>query len=163
MRTVRTRIKKLMKAGLPVMYIGMVSVACTSKGPHPAEGEGDFEHDPGTHPGDTPPSDDDTGAASPLDDPGTAPPSDDTGAPPPDDTAAPPTGETVCYPGALTDHTACFAVVDATDDMGADYAYPEPYLGNPQYSKPTRYIDLRVADHSKAVARNFVFDEFMSV
>jgi hypothetical protein len=155
MRTARTRIKKLMKAGLPVMYIGMVSVSCTSKGPHPAEGEGDFERDPGTDPGDAPPPEEDTGTASPLDDPGTAPP--------PDDTGTPPTGETVCYPGALTDYTACFAVVNATDSMGEDYAYPEPYLGNPQYRKPTRYVDLRVADHSQAVAKNFVFDEFMSV
>ena len=157
MITLRRRIKKLMKAGLPVVYIGLVSVACSSKGPHPAEGEGDFELDPGTPTGDVTPLQDDTGAAlPPEDDTGTAPPPDD-------DTGVPPTGETVCYPGALSEYTACFAVVDASDTMGADYAYPEPYLGNPQYSKPIRYIDLRVADHSQAVAKNFVFDEFMSV
>ncbi len=150
-------------------------MACTPKektGPHPSEGEGPNEFDPGM------PSDDDSESDDrPSDDaPSEDPPPDD---PPPTDPPDPPqdTGEhgaedtgsvpdesvvEVCYPGALNDYTACFPIVPATPSMGSDYAYPEPYEGNPQYNPPTAYLDLRVSDHEHALSPNFVFSEFMS-
>ena len=127
-------------ACLAQMYLG-----CSAKGPHPAEGEGEMEDDPGVG----------TDTATP--------PQDDTAAPPLVDDTGDPMGETVCYPGAATDYTACFRVVDASDSMGADYEYPAPYADNPQYSRPTRFVDLRLADHSQAMAPNFQLDEFMNV
>jgi len=135
-----------MRTEFTTVLCGLV-FGCTSKDSHPEPGEGEHEYDPG-------PSD-------PGPDPGgsdTAEP-EDTGSPV--DTAEP-SGVTVCYPGGLADYTACFPLVEASAEMGSDYDYPEPYMGNPLYSPPLRYIDLRIADHSEALAPNFVFDEFMS-
>ena len=152
----------------------LMAAACTEKessGPHPEEGEGANEFDPGPpideggvdggEPEETP--DGETPESDPPEDTG-SPEDEDTGEVPPSDTGSAPedVGVEVCYPGALEDYSACFPVVAATDSMGAGYAYPEPYEGNPQYNPPTGYLDLRVSDHDHPVSPNFVFSEFMS-
>ena len=156
-----------------VLIVGFgVGVACTPKdttGPHPAVGEGPEEFDPGPSNEDDPSSDD-----PPVDDP---PPDDSPPADPPMEDPAEDTGEhgaedtgsvleesavEVCYPGELSDYTDCFPIVPATASMGADYAYPEPFEGNPQYNPPTAYLDLRVSDHEHPLSPNFRFSEFMS-
>lgn len=141
-------------------------MSCTEKessGPHPEEGEGANEYDPGPPEDEAPSGDapDDDGSSDDPEEEDTGEPADD-----PEDTGSSPdpepAGREVCYPGELSDYTACFPVVEASDDMGSDYAYPEMFEGNPQYSKPVGYLDLRVSDHDTSLAPNFVFSEFMS-
>ena len=45
---------------------------------------------------------------------------------------------------------------------GSEYAYPEPYAGDAQYTAPTRFIELSVTDTSLAIAPNFSLAEVMS-
>jgi hypothetical protein len=142
---------------------------CTEKdrGPHPAEGEGEHELDPGPfgHPpgGEGSEADnggeDSSGGEGPGEgeDPGA---DEDTGGA--DTAEPPPTGATVCYPGPEEDYTACFPIVSSDEVTGPDYGYPEPFEGNPQYNAPSGYLDLRVSDHETGLSPNFVFSEFMS-
>ncbi len=67
----------------------------------------------------------------------------------------------VCYPGPSEDWTACVELVDHDPGWGADYDYPAPYLGSPQYEEPVRYVDLAVANPSLSIAPNFVLSELM--
>ena len=146
-----------MKIDLLVILCGF-SLGCTSKdSPNEELGEGEHEYDPGPSPGpagdpDPDPDDDPEPGGSDTGD------TDDTGSPP---DPVEPSGLTVCYPGEVSDYAACFPLVEASADMGSDYDYPEPRHDNPLYSAPVRYIDLRVSDHSQALAPNFVFEEFM--
>ena len=141
-----------MNKALLISFVLALVVGCSSKGPHPSPGEGDEEYDPGTpsaEPGDSGFDEDDDPGDLPRD--------------PMDDTGDSDGGIFVCYPGLNELGDTCFPLVEAGSDLGDGYAYPEPYLDNPQYNPPTRYIDLRVTDHSTAVAPNFNFGEFMSV
>ena len=160
-----------MKKNIPI-FVCIFCFACTEKespGPHPEEGEGANEFDPG------PPIDegspDGEGPDEPSDeDPPEDDPPEDTGPQDDEDTGdGSDTGSVteesvveVCYPGESSDYTACFPLVPATDSMGLDYAYPDLFEGNPQYSAPTAYLDLRVSDHEHSLSPNFVFSEFMS-
>ncbi len=89
----------------------------------------------------------------------------DTGEPEEEDTASNPPEETdieVCYPGPLFDYEVCFKTVDWSPTWGADYEYPELYQGNPQYSKPVRFLDLNQIDENTELAPNFISAEFMA-
>jgi hypothetical protein len=130
-------------AGMSMTLCIALALGCSSKTPQPEEPEGEREYDPGVI---SPPFIEDTGAPLPI----------------ADDTGQAASGQTVCYPGPLSDYTACFVVVEAHDGMGQDYAYPDPYQGNIQYSKPTHFIDLSGQNHGASLAPNFVFDEFMN-
>jgi len=72
-----------------------------------------------------------------------------------------PATDEVCYPGPDFDWTACVPVHDYDSAWGADYAYPDPYDGDPQYLAPARYVDLQTADPDMEVAPNFVLSELM--
>lgn len=150
------------------LLFSLCSCVEKDRGPHPAEGEGANEFDPG------PVEDSPEGGGSGgddgedgEDDPGEADPGgdasggvEDTGG---EDTAEPsPTGPTVCYPGPADDYTACFPIVSSDEAIGPDYDYPEPFEGNPQYRAPSGYVDLRVSDHEAGLSPNFVFSEFMN-
>lgn len=159
-----------MKTILSVVLCG-VGIACTSKdatgdasGPHPAEREGPNEFDPGPPTDEAPPTDDSPSEDPPVEEPPSDGPFDDTGVTPSEDTGLVPEALDieVCYPGELSDYTACFPIVPATSSMGDEYTYPPPHEGNPQYNPPTAYLDLRVSDHDHALSPNFVFSEFMS-
>ena len=146
----------------PLLWVGLTffMAGCAAKSMHPEPGEGENEYDPGpVTPGEVDPEDEPDPDPDPEPDPDPDP-EDDTGEPEDDPT---PSELTVCYPGLSEDYTTCFPLIDAGPDLGADYAYPEPYMGNPQYNPPTRYIDLRVVDTTQALAPNFIMNEFMSV
>lgn len=125
----------------------LLLLACNND--HPDTLEGAAENDPRPQQQDVP----DTTDGEDLDTGG-------TGEPTTPDTDPEPIGA-VCYPGPALDWSVCVDVVDYRDAWGADYAYPEPYNGSPQYNAPIRYVDLSVADPDLALAPNFVLDEFM--
>lgn len=127
-----------------LLPLSLLVFSCT-KNPHPPDGEGENEFDPGV----VIIGDDEDPIA------------DDTGEPEAPPVEAPESDLEVCYPGPDADYTACFGLVDHTDEMGASYDYPEPYEGNPQYNQPLRFIDLSLADHSAGVSANFAFGELM--
>ena len=59
-------------------------------------------------------------------------------------TPAPVAGQ-VCFPGALYDWSACLDTV-ALSPVPAEYVYPAPLGGSPQYLEPVLYFDLAVED-----------------
>ncbi len=79
-----------------------------------------------------------------------------------EETGAEPAPTEVCYPGEDWAWDTCFPLVDWESSWGEDYAYPEPYGGNLQYSAPARYLDLAAIAPGEPVAPNFVLDEFVS-
>ncbi|MEC7949113.1 MAG: D-Ala-D-Ala carboxypeptidase family metallohydrolase [Myxococcota bacterium] len=107
-------------------------------------GEGKRERDPG----EPPTGAGDTGDASD----GTEP-----------DPDVMPSDETVCYPGEDQRWTTCLPLVSWDASWGADYEYPEPLDGDPQYRSPLRYIDLHGAEAAAdtPLAPNFVLGELM--
>jgi hypothetical protein len=63
-----------------------------------------------------------------------------------------------CYPGADETWTTCLPVHTLTP-IPAEYIYPPPLDGDPQYTAPTRYLDLDLEDPRLALAPNFVLEE----
>lgn len=111
----------------------------------------------------------DSGTEEPVDsgETGLVPPEDSAEPEPedsalPEDTAVPPdTGDAplqACYLGAWSDGSTCLPLVQP-GDLGADYVYPEPYGGDPQYREPLAWLDLEVEDPDLALAPNFLLSE----
>ena len=63
-----------------------------------------------------------------------------------------------CYPGPNELYDVCLDVVELYPTP-AEYVYPAPLGGDPQYNAPIRYLDLAAIDPSTALAPNFVLDE----
>ncbi len=72
-----------------------------------------------------------------------------------------PSGDQVCYLGPDEDYSVCFPLVMPA--LPAGYEYPAPYMGNPNYRSPIRYLDLEAIDQSAAIAPNFTLDELAQV
>jgi hypothetical protein len=69
------------------------------------------------------------------------------------------TGLLACYPGATGAYDVCLEVVELETEL-AEYDYPSPLDGDPQYSAPVRYLDLAAIDPATQLAPNFVLEEF---
>jgi uncharacterized protein YcbK (DUF882 family) len=132
-----------------------LSVSCAPE-PDPAR-EGAAEDDPNVPPGD---SGGDEGAGDDGVDAG-----DDTGDSevPDADLPTTPVDEVVCYPGEDGAGTTCLPLVSWEAAWGADYTYPEPLEGDPQYSAPIRFIDLDAPEAAAdpQLAPNFALSELM--
>lgn len=75
------------------------------------------------------------------------------------------TGESateVCYPGQDESWTTCFPL-HTLDGGLADYVYPEPYQGNPNYRQPIAFIDLMEIAPTTFLAPNFRLNEIATV
>lgn len=134
------------------MILWIAVLACANGDEMPVK-EGPQEWDPNTPTDDPAPSDTDTSAPLDTDEP------QDTGEV--QDSGGTSTDQ-VCYPGPTGDWSVCYPLVPYNPGWGADYEYPAPLGGDPQYGDPDRFIDLsKVPDPDASLAPNFVFDEFM--
>ncbi len=139
----------------PRLGLICVALACRSPGPDDAPSKGDDtatdtpittddgveETDETDEPGPTDDpveSDIDTDAHSDID-------TDDTGM-----------GLPLCFPGPLSDGTACLSTVPARS-WGPDWDYPSS--ADTRYSPPRRFLDLTQVDASARLSANFVLSE----
>lgn len=63
-----------------------------------------------------------------------------------------------CFLGLDRANTTCIALTELTT-LPAEYVYPAPLDGSPQYLEPLAYIDLTVTDPLLNLAPNFVLEE----
>lgn len=79
------------------------------------------------------------------------------------DLPAIPSGREVCYPGSDAAYDVCIPTVEHSDEWGRSYAYPAPLDGDPQYTAPSRYLDLSAPEAGPLLqlAANFQLNELM--
>ena len=79
------------------------------------------------------------------------------------DLPALPSGREVCYPGSDAAYDVCIPTVEHSHEWGGSYAYPAPLDGDPQYTAPSRYIDLSAPEAGPLLqlAANFQLNELM--
>jgi len=63
-----------------------------------------------------------------------------------------------CYLGLDRSHTTCIELLEL-GTVPAEYVYPAPLDGSPQYLEPAAYLELALLDPAMNLAPNFVLDE----